>query len=606
MLARVLVDVELPNRADLLEVRLGQRPPRSSPCAWPTTSRPTSRSCSPRSCTTPWSPPTSTARRRTSLAAQAIATWPGTSSTPSSTGSAPSSPWPGAATTRRSPSLWNTVAHAPAPAGTGLRRRRPAPGRAHRRRRRPGGVEELVGATADTVATTAYVRTAGEPRPSRSAGGGAGRRGRRDRCRRRRTRRVPRRLDHRVRRDRGAARAGRVRRRRRRGAGAGGGRTVVGPVGELRDGCARPRPRRPRARPGPTPSSVTTTRPASGSWPLPPATRASARPPGWPCRPRTRAGSSPRRGGPTTPTPVPWPPPGPAKPRPGTASPTLVAQLDAPEVRPRAPRQVGAKRAPSRRQVGGRTASSSPPTTPTPGRPPRPPPTPPRPDLTRYRLIHKALRTTDDRLVAALAATPPTDLDRARAIERWFADYVGELHPPPRSSRTRSSSPPSPTGCRPPRPSWRCRSTSTTTAPTAARRSLGAALGPVDRRRPRRRRGACEALALAARAARLLPRRPPRPRGRRRAPAVRAPLQQGRVRRESDQAASKSLLSFAQMRFTVPWMVDALDVADAATLLAGALDPAEAAVAGDPPGLRPPAQRRRSALVAATARSTAA
>ena len=110
--------------------------------------------------------------------------------------------------------------------------------------------------------------------------------------------------------------------------------------------------------------------------------------------------------------------------RPGTASPTSWPSSTPPEVRPLdAARQVGAKR--RAKWAGARCRR--PHRRPRPREAPVPATSPAVPDLTRYRLIHKALRTTDDRLVAALAATAPTDLDRARAIERWFADYVGEL-----------------------------------------------------------------------------------------------------------------------------------------------------------------------------------
>jgi hemerythrin-like domain-containing protein len=49
------------------------------------------------------------------------------------------------------------------------------------------------------------------------------------------------------------------------------------------------------------------------------------------------------------------------------------------------------------------------------------------PDLSRYRMVHQALRASDDRLVAGISRLAAGDRRQARALRRWFAGYAGEL-----------------------------------------------------------------------------------------------------------------------------------------------------------------------------------
>jgi hypothetical protein len=49
------------------------------------------------------------------------------------------------------------------------------------------------------------------------------------------------------------------------------------------------------------------------------------------------------------------------------------------------------------------------------------------PDVSRYRMVHETLRTSDDQLVAGVAGLSAGDRRRARALRRWFAGYAGEL-----------------------------------------------------------------------------------------------------------------------------------------------------------------------------------
>lgn len=50
-----------------------------------------------------------------------------------------------------------------------------------------------------------------------------------------------------------------------------------------------------------------------------------------------------------------------------------------------------------------------------------------RPDLTAYRAVHAAMRTSNEWLVAGIARTAPGDVRRIGAIRRWFDGYAGEL-----------------------------------------------------------------------------------------------------------------------------------------------------------------------------------
>jgi hypothetical protein len=50
------------------------------------------------------------------------------------------------------------------------------------------------------------------------------------------------------------------------------------------------------------------------------------------------------------------------------------------------------------------------------------------PDLSKYRLIHAAMRAADDQLVAGIATCQPGNRRRAAALRRWFDGYAGELH----------------------------------------------------------------------------------------------------------------------------------------------------------------------------------
>jgi hemerythrin-like domain-containing protein len=49
------------------------------------------------------------------------------------------------------------------------------------------------------------------------------------------------------------------------------------------------------------------------------------------------------------------------------------------------------------------------------------------PDLTTYRLLHRAMRRSNDQLVAAIDGLADADADRAAALGRWFTGYAGEL-----------------------------------------------------------------------------------------------------------------------------------------------------------------------------------
>lgn len=49
------------------------------------------------------------------------------------------------------------------------------------------------------------------------------------------------------------------------------------------------------------------------------------------------------------------------------------------------------------------------------------------PDTTDYRVIHHCLRIAPHRLAAALVGFAPGDHPRARAIERWWRGYAGEV-----------------------------------------------------------------------------------------------------------------------------------------------------------------------------------
>jgi hypothetical protein len=49
------------------------------------------------------------------------------------------------------------------------------------------------------------------------------------------------------------------------------------------------------------------------------------------------------------------------------------------------------------------------------------------PDVSTYRMVHDALRASDDQLVAGVAGLTEGDRRRARALRRWFTGYAGEL-----------------------------------------------------------------------------------------------------------------------------------------------------------------------------------
>jgi hemerythrin-like domain-containing protein len=55
------------------------------------------------------------------------------------------------------------------------------------------------------------------------------------------------------------------------------------------------------------------------------------------------------------------------------------------------------------------------------------PPRPAIPDLSRYHLIHGAMRVADDQLVAGIARSERGDRRRAAALSRWFDGYAAEL-----------------------------------------------------------------------------------------------------------------------------------------------------------------------------------
>lgn len=54
-------------------------------------------------------------------------------------------------------------------------------------------------------------------------------------------------------------------------------------------------------------------------------------------------------------------------------------------------------------------------------------PTTSTPDLSDYHVVHHALRTAPHRMVAAIAEVDPGDTRRARALQRYWIGYAGEV-----------------------------------------------------------------------------------------------------------------------------------------------------------------------------------
>ena len=52
---------------------------------------------------------------------------------------------------------------------------------------------------------------------------------------------------------------------------------------------------------------------------------------------------------------------------------------------------------------------------------------PAAPDLTAYRAVHAAMRTSNEWLVSGIARTERGDRRRIAALRRWYAGYAGEL-----------------------------------------------------------------------------------------------------------------------------------------------------------------------------------
>jgi hemerythrin-like domain-containing protein len=50
------------------------------------------------------------------------------------------------------------------------------------------------------------------------------------------------------------------------------------------------------------------------------------------------------------------------------------------------------------------------------------------PDLSSYRQLHGAMRTSLERLVVVISSLAPGDQRRERALLRWFTGFSGELH----------------------------------------------------------------------------------------------------------------------------------------------------------------------------------
>ena len=60
---------------------------------------------------------------------------------------------------------------------------------------------------------------------------------------------------------------------------------------------------------------------------------------------------------------------------------------------------------------------------------PSTPAAPPAPDLTAYRIVHRALRRGADRVAVACAAlVDRPDPRRSAALQRWYRGYLAELH----------------------------------------------------------------------------------------------------------------------------------------------------------------------------------